>query len=136
MAAHLPQDCRFGSHRLPDVRVVAGEVDGLNAEVLQTALDGVWAEDPRHLVIDLTPITFLGVPGLHVLRMAGTTARRRGATRHCAPGPGTCACWRSSARVRRQISAPRQIRRRGGRGRVIDDCIAGPSHTSRVLRLL
>lgn len=53
---------------------VAGELDIATAPVLQTALDGVWADGARHVLVDLTNTGFLESTGLRTLLMASQRA--------------------------------------------------------------
>lgn len=56
-----------------------GEVDTFGSPILDAALEAVWQDDPRDVVVDLTQVTFLSVSALHVLLGARQTARQRGA---------------------------------------------------------
>ena len=56
---------------------VRGEVDGLTAPRLRTALDHAFGRlDGRVLVLDLTQVEFLGSPGLRVLLDCARVAAR------------------------------------------------------------
>ena len=46
---------------------VGGEVDMMTAPMLQDAIDGVLAESPSGLIIDLSAVDFLGSVGLRIL---------------------------------------------------------------------
>jgi anti-anti-sigma factor len=59
---------------------VSGDLDNDGAARLLAALVSVWSKDTPHLLIDLTPTTFVGVAGLDVLAMARKTAQRHGTT--------------------------------------------------------
>jgi anti-anti-sigma factor len=56
---------------------VGGEIDTAGVPVVQSALDGVWSQGASRVIIDLTDVTFIGLPGLHVLLQARRTAARR-----------------------------------------------------------
>jgi anti-anti-sigma factor len=55
-----------------------GEVDRLGTPILKSALDVVWAESPRRVVVDLTEVDFLGLSAVHALLSTRMTAQRRG----------------------------------------------------------
>lgn len=59
---------------------VSGDLDSEGAARLMEALVAMWSKDDPHLLIDLTPTTFVGVAALHVLAMARKTAQRKGTT--------------------------------------------------------
>jgi anti-anti-sigma factor len=63
-------------HPSEDVVVLAaaGEIDSLTASRLSTALHRELEHDPAMLVVDLTAVSFLGVPGIKVLDCAATRA--------------------------------------------------------------
>jgi anti-anti-sigma factor len=56
-----------------------GEVDTFGSRILDAALEVVWSDAPREVVVDLTRVTFLSVSALHSLLRARRTARRQGA---------------------------------------------------------
>jgi anti-sigma B factor antagonist len=53
---------------------VTGEIDSITASRLSTALHRELEHDPAMLVVDLTGVSFLGVPGIKVLDCAATRA--------------------------------------------------------------
>jgi anti-anti-sigma factor len=57
---------------------VAGEVDLSTLPVLQAALTGSLAREPRHLVVDLSGLIFCSVRGATLLVQAGRTAASHG----------------------------------------------------------
>ena len=56
---------------------VAGDIDTLGTPVLQTGLDAAWSHEPSRVTLDLTGVTFIGLPGLHTLVRARSSADRR-----------------------------------------------------------
>lgn len=58
---------------------VVGEVDTFGSPILDAALEVVWGDDPREVVVDLTQVTFLSVSALHALLRARRAAAERGA---------------------------------------------------------
>jgi anti-anti-sigma factor len=58
---------------------VSGDVDTFGTPVLEAALEVVWCDDPRRVVVDLTGVTFLGLSALHALLRTRTDAEQRGA---------------------------------------------------------
>jgi anti-sigma B factor antagonist len=68
----------------PEVKVlrVIGEVDLLTTPLLETRLQESIDQCPRHLVVDLGGVTFVGAAGLRALVTAHQTARRVGVQLH------------------------------------------------------
>jgi anti-anti-sigma factor len=79
------QSVRFSSDQpAPGVRVVrvAGELDSLTAPLLDHHLQTHLQGDGRHVVLDLTEVTFLSAAGLTSLIIARDTATRGGIELH------------------------------------------------------
>jgi anti-anti-sigma factor len=64
---------------------VAGEVDLCTVSILHAALDEGLAQDPAHLVVDLTQMTFCSVRGLDLLTQTHRNATAE-ATRYAVTG--------------------------------------------------
>jgi len=66
------------------VIVVAGELDMATAPLLDTWLREQLATGPRHLILDLQPVRFMGSHGLNCLLQAYELAQTTGAQLHLA----------------------------------------------------
>ncbi|MEV0246700.1 STAS domain-containing protein [Nocardia sp. NPDC050712] len=71
------------------VLTVAGEVDLATAPALETAIEGVLAEAPRALIIDLTGVSFLASAGMAALVAAHKRAGTATTIAVVADGPAT-----------------------------------------------
>jgi anti-sigma B factor antagonist len=75
-----PHELVIGSQRAGDVHVVqlSGELDKDSAPALEAELKRVEATDARHIVVDLSGLTFIGSDGLKVFIHASTRSRGNG----------------------------------------------------------
>jgi anti-anti-sigma factor len=55
-----------------------GEVDTFGTPLLEAALDVVWGDDARRVVVDLTQVSFLSLSAVHALLRTRSIAQRRG----------------------------------------------------------
>ncbi len=62
----------------PEIVAVTGEVTFSNVNELNRRLESALDGDARHLVVDLTEVTFIDSSGLSALLTASAEARRRG----------------------------------------------------------
>jgi len=76
-------------HDAATVLTVDGEVDLATAPALENAIDGVLADKPAHLIIDLTRVSFLASAGMAALVGAHQRAGETTAIAVVADGPAT-----------------------------------------------
>ncbi|MGW0249682.1 STAS domain-containing protein [Nocardia goodfellowii] len=76
-------------HGSATVLTVAGEVDLATAPALETAIEGVLADQPRALIIDLTGVSFLASAGMAALVAAHQRAGAATTIAVVADGPAT-----------------------------------------------
>ncbi len=76
-------------HDAATVLTVDGEVDLATAPALENAIDGVLADKPAHLIIDLTQVSFLASAGMAALVGAHQRAGEDTAIAIVADGPAT-----------------------------------------------
>ena len=75
-----PHELVIGSQRVGDAHVVqlSGELDKDSAPAFEAELKRVEATDARHIVVDLSGLTFIGADGLKVFIHANTRSRGAG----------------------------------------------------------
>ena len=89
MAENIPSFSPPAAPRLPGASVVSsapgsvtltlfGEVDTFGTPLLEAALDVVWGDDARRVVVDLTQVSFLSLSAVHALLRTRCIAQRRG----------------------------------------------------------
>ncbi|MEU8897564.1 STAS domain-containing protein [Nocardia sp. NPDC048505] len=71
------------------VLTVAGEVDLATAPALETAIEGILADKPRAVIIDLTGVSFLASAGMAALVAAHQRAGESTTIAVVADGPAT-----------------------------------------------